>query len=216
MTVMPGKIVRAAEASTHSVQSSELLGARALQTTVVAAFRVRALEDGTEILAKARAEADALLARAEVEAAQVRARVLDDARKQALAELAAETLALENRKATLQDASLDRIADLALLVGERLIGETIEMNPARVRVLAEQALRATQGAEALRVEVHPQDANEVEAFLQALPAIRVQIAHNAELSRGSMLLHTQRGTVDARIHAQLDLLRGTLRSVLRG
>jgi flagellar biosynthesis/type III secretory pathway protein FliH len=215
--IRPAQIIRAADVATHTVQSSELLASRAAESTrVIPAVRVRALEEAERILETARDQAEAILKDAELEASKVHLKRVEQARAQASAELASEILLARTEKEKLQEASLDRIVDLSLLVAERVIGETITHDPARVRGLVLEALNATHGAQQIRIEANADDLAEIAKLVETLQPLRVQIEGSAVLARGSLVLHTNLGTIDARLTTQLELLRATLRGIVRG
>jgi flagellar biosynthesis/type III secretory pathway protein FliH len=221
MTLVRGRIVSAvnAKTETRTVKSVELLAPqpqRTQNTQVLPAFRVRAFAEGNALLLLANAKAEALLAAAQRDIDLQKQAVLERAHAEARAALAAEFLVLSAKQASLLDASLDKLADLALLVAERVIGETLAMDPTKVRGLAEQALRATQGAAEVRIDAHSDDVVEVERLLSELAHVRARVVAAADLSRGSLVLHTNLGTVDARLSVQLELLRTTLRGIVRG
>lgn len=215
--VRKATIVRADATGTLTVVSSDLVPDRAAQTTVtLPAARVRALLEAEAIRAQARADADAIVARALEESAKQRTEALSDARREASAALAHERIALEQMRATWEAASVERLADVALLVAERLIGQAIAIDGAHLRTLTQEALRAAQGAASLRIDAHADDVAEVRAALAALPHLQAEVTADTSLSRGSLVLHMDRGVVDARIDTQLERLRASVRSILRG
>jgi flagellar assembly protein FliH len=217
MSLVRGRVIKAASQQTHIVQSSELLAEPSKEVTrIVPAFRVRALEEGNAILAKAKAEAAALMKQAERDVQGLRERLASEAVEQARASLSAEILAFAERQAGHEEASVDRVVELSLLVAERVLGEAIKVDKSHIRALAQQALAAAQGAEEVRIEAHPDDVPELEQFVRELSHLRANIVLTQELSRGSIVLRTNLGTVDARLVTQLSLLRAALRGIVRG
>jgi flagellar biosynthesis/type III secretory pathway protein FliH len=217
MSLVRGRVIKAHSLQTHTVQSSELLAEPSKEVTrIIPAFRARALEEGNAILAAAKVEAAALLKQAERDVRGLRERLASEALEQARASLSAEILALAERKAGHEEASVDRVVELSLLVAERVLGEAITVDKSRVRALAQQALAAAQGADEVRIEAHPDDVPELEQLVRELPHLRANVVLTQELSRGSIMLRTNLGTVDARLATQLALLRGALRGIVRG
>jgi flagellar assembly protein FliH len=212
MSLVRGRVIKAASLQTHTVQSSELLAEPSKEVTrILPAFRARALEEGNAILAAAKGEAAALLKQAERDVQGLRDRLASEAIEQARASLSAEILALAARKAGHEEASVDRVVELSLLVAERVLGEAIAVDKSHIRALVQQALSAAQGADEVRIEAHPDDVPELEQLVRELPHLRANVVLTQELSRGSIMLRTNLGTVDARLATQLALLRGIVR-----
>jgi flagellar biosynthesis/type III secretory pathway protein FliH len=114
------------------------------------------------------------------------------------------------------ERELDRTIELAVLQAERHVGEAIAVEPARVTAIAAGALRETRGARQLRIEACPGDVAALNDLLAALGEGVASIEENSELSRGSLVVHTELGRVDARLTPQLSRLAEALREVLRG
>jgi flagellar assembly protein FliH len=217
VSIIRGRVIKAASQQTHIVQSSELLAEPSKEVTrIVPAFRVRALEEGNAILAKAKSEAAALMKQAERDVQGLRERLAGESIEQARASLSAEILAFAERQAGQEEASVDRVVELSLLVAERVLGEAIKVDKSHIRALAQQALAAAQGAEEVRIEAHPDDVPELEQMVRELSHLRANVVLTQELSRGSIVLRTNLGTVDARLVTQLSLLRAALRGIVRG
>jgi flagellar assembly protein FliH len=217
VSIIRGRVIKATSQQTHIVQSSELLAEPSKEVTrIVPAFRVRALEEGNAILAKAKSEAAALMKQAERDVQGLRERLAGESIEQARASLSAEILAFAERQAGQEEASVDRVVELSLLVAERVLGEAIKVDKSHIRALAQQALAAAQGAEEVRIEAHPDDVPELEQMVRELSHLRANVVLTQELSRGSIVLRTNLGTVDARLVTQLSLLRAALRGIVRG
>lgn len=214
MTVLRARIVKAAEVE----------GSNAATVTRHAGDGRRAVRIPRDLV-EARAEAEALLTRAREEAA----RLVGDARasaaataeaaareatEQAEARAAARHLALRAHEARAEERSLDRTVELAVLLAERLLGEALEKDPARLGSLARTALTEARGARRVRIEVRPDDVARLHAVLATLGLEGVETVPNDALGAGSLLLDTDVGTVDARLRPQLERLAGALRTAL--
>ena len=68
----------------------------------------------------------------------------------------------------------------------------------------------------MRIEACPDDVAALGELLASLGEGVATIEPSAELSRGSLVVHTELGRVDARLTPQLSRLAEALREVLRG
>ncbi len=183
----------------------------------VAAHAVdRARRIAAEVI-EARAEAGRILQEAHAGAAAVAAsaaeRAAEEARAHETGRLAAVALALAHREDARAARDLDRTIALATLLAERLVGEAIAVEPARIGELAAAALQEARGARRVRIDACPAD-------IEALTAVLGTLGHSAEvhadeaLGRGSLVVHTDLGVVDAKLAPQLDRLASALREAL--
>ena len=162
------------------------------------------------------------LADAHLEARAVTDRALAEAHARARleveAEHAARFLALRQREEKQAELDVDRALELAVLLAERLIGEELELRPDRIATMARTALEEARGARRAVIEVSPLDEPALRTHLErlGLPPASIEIEPNPELSRGSLSLHTDLGTLDARLKPQLERLAAALRDALRG
>ena len=78
-----------------------------------------------------------------------------------MAAVAAKALALAAREADFDERNLDRAVELARLLAERLLGEALAIDPARVAALARAALAEARGARRAVIAAHPDDAAEL-------------------------------------------------------
>lgn len=159
-----------------------------------------------ELEAKERAEAIVRAASAKVEEA---ARA---AREHEIARVAAEIIAQKSR---FEEKLLDQTIALAVLLAERLVGDVLAIEPARIRALATEALAETRGARALRVEACREDVSALEGVLASLDASAFEVVASEELARGSLVVHTELGRIDARLRPQLERLAEALRETLK-
>ena len=170
------------------------------------ALVLRAKERAHDVLAKAHADADAVSATAAREAERAEQ-----------AKVAAAWLALRQREEARADHDLDRSIALAVALAERLIGAALEVDPAKIASLARQALSHTRGARRAVIEAHALDAEALRAHLSTvgLDPAGIDVRENSELARGELCLHTDLGTLDAKLKPQLERLAAALRDVLR-
>jgi flagellar biosynthesis/type III secretory pathway protein FliH len=112
---------------------------------------------------------------------------------------------------------LERTVSLAQLLAERLLGAALSLEPALVADLARQALREARGARRVRIQACEADAvvlNELRAQL-GFPEDAIEIELAPDLGQGSLILSSDVGRSDARIHVQLERLGAVLHDALQ-
>jgi flagellar biosynthesis/type III secretory pathway protein FliH len=177
---------------------------------------VDASAEATRMLAKARADAQALVAAAERRAADLKLRAEAEARAEASAKLAAHALALAAYEAKADERALTRTVELARLLAERLLGASLAVAPEQVVTLARQALAEARGARRLSIVAHPEDAALLSQSLASLGVAvdTVRVVSDAARQRGSLRIETDIGVLDADLAPQLDRLALKLRETL--
>ena len=171
--------------------------------------------EAARIVAEARALAEAIVGEAAAAASSVAEVAAREARETEIARVTAEVIAVRAGAERRAERELDRTLELAVLLAERLIGEAIAVEPARVAALAQGAFKETRGARQMRIEVCPADVAALQEALAALGDGVATLEPSPELARGSLIVHTELGRVDARLTPQLSRLAEALREVLR-
>jgi flagellar biosynthesis/type III secretory pathway protein FliH len=172
------------------------------------------------LLDEARREADAILAHARESAQRVAADAAEEARKEEHAKVASLYLALRVEDERRQARDLDRAIGLARVLAERLLGEALAADPTRIVALARQALAEARGATRAAIEASPLDADALRNHLvnlglaQGLASSALEVKIDPQLSRGSLRVHTNLGTLDVQLTPQLERLAEALRDAL--
>jgi len=165
---------------------------------------------------EAQAAAEALLADARSRATQALETAAREAREGAAAELTARWLALRQAEQAALGRDGDRVIALAVALAERLLGASLALEPSRIGDLARAVFDETRGARRAIIEAHPLDADELKRQLVsgqlALPSVEVR--GDETLARGELRLHTDVGTIDARLSPRFDRLAAALRGAL--
>lgn len=187
--------------------------ARLPQGRVVHASVVGAQAQAAEVLVAARAQAAALLSKAELDAAELRRLACEEGKAEAAAAFSAAWIRLRQEEASKDERDSERIIELARALAERLLGEALQIDPNRIVSLAREALVVARQARAVTVLAHPEDAEVLQRRWGefGLPATVVKIQVAADRPRGSLLLRTDLGIIDADIALQLDRLILALR-----
>ena len=175
-----------------------------------------AAERAAGLLAVAEQRATQIVAQAERAAAELHLRAEAEARADAAAKVAAYAIALRHHEARADERALDRSVELARLLAESLLGESLRVAPEQVQALAKQALAEARGARRIRLVAHPDDASILEQVLPALglDASTAQVRADSSRARGNLRIETELGVLDAELAPQLERLALKLRESL--
>jgi flagellar biosynthesis/type III secretory pathway protein FliH len=176
---------------------------------------VDAHADAAAIMAAAEERARELVLGARAALATEREAALTEARAEGAAALAEHALRLAALEESAEQRGLDRVVELARVLAERLLGESLALDPTRVVALAQQALKEARGARQITLVAHPDDAAELERALGAGSLEHVTcVLADASQGRGSLRLESEIGTLDADLAPQLTRLARRLREAL--
>jgi flagellar biosynthesis/type III secretory pathway protein FliH len=208
--VLKGEAVRGARPLVLLPVVSEKARRRIAKEAVDASALAKRLVDD------ARREAQAILEGARAEAARDAADTVREARESEVAKLAAMFLALRVEDERRAERDLDRAVGLARVLAERLLGEALLADPARVVALARQALLEARGASRAVIEASPLDAETLRSHVVDIGVAEgaLEIKIDPSLSRGSLRVHTNLGSLDAQLTPQLERLAKALRDAL--
>lgn len=166
------------------------------------------IEHATARVASAREEAEALVDEARREAARIR----DDARAEGHADARREVAEL------LIAAQLDRrravfeaertIVGLVAEVAQRVLHGVLDDAPERIVPMVRAQLDRVRRARRITLRVCPLDTPALRG-LNAVDAA-LELVEDASLTRGSVVVETDLGTIDARVEVQLDALQRAL------
>jgi len=177
---------------------------------------LEAAERAQALITAAQARAAQLVKEAEQAAAELRLRAETEARAEAASKIAAHALALHQHEARADERALDRSVELARLLAERLLGESLRVAPEQVVALARAALSEARGARRITLVAHPEDAKLLEFSLPELGLSQalVSVRSDAARRRGNLRIETEIGVLDAELSPQLDRLSLKLRESL--
>lgn len=106
---------------------------------------------------------------------------------------------------------------LAVAIARRVIRRELTIDPQAVTGLVKAALEQLSAGERIRVRVHPADEAAVRSCLAAAGReTSVEVAGDAALERGSAILETDRGNLDASAETQLAEIERGLTDRFRG
>lgn len=206
MTIARARIVKAS-VSDADVTRPAPVPSREARGRRIAREVVAARDEAERVVREAREEAARILGAVREEAAR-------EAREAQTARLAAAFLELERRAEQRAEQDLDRAIEVATLLAERLVGEGLKLEPARIAGLAASALAETRGARRVRIDACPEDVEPLQRAL-AEAGHHAEVQPSGELARGSLVVHTDLGSIDARVRPQLARLAAALREAMR-
>lgn len=213
MTLTRGRVIRRADVTTAlsppaSGRLATTVKAAAGEAATGAARGARRVAR-SELLAKEQARATV---EERAAAAEAQARAAEEAR------WVAHFLKLHVETEARAEADLDRAVNLAVILAQRLLGETLTLTPERIVDLARQALVEARGARRIVLRAHPEDAALLGEHLATLapPAGTLTVEEDATLTRGELTLETDVGTLHGKLRPRLARLAVALRDALRG
>jgi flagellar assembly protein FliH len=209
------RVVRAADATRAKPLFNA--GPSRTQWRRIAREEIEAGLRAEKILHEARTEADSWLSQARTEAEKAAAIAESDAREQAQVDLAARWLALRNEEHHRLEGDAQRVIALAVALSERLLGAVLALDPARIAGLARTVIAEARGARRAVMDAHPEDAAALREHLSlaGLDVQTVEVRDDAALARGELRLHTDVGTIDARLAPRFERLAAALRDALK-
>jgi flagellar biosynthesis/type III secretory pathway protein FliH len=214
MTLTRGRIVRAGEAGARVAKRAGAAGAPpSPQGRVMKKPAVDARAEARRILAEAERQAERVLDQAGRAAGEIKAAAERAGRDEGAHRFAAALLRLRAEQAERDRRDLVRAVDLARAMAERLIGESLALDPSRITAIAKQALSTVRRVRSVAIFAHPDDASALERDIErlGLEGAAVEIHADEARPRGSLLLRTDLGTLDADLSLQLDRLAAALR-----
>jgi flagellar biosynthesis/type III secretory pathway protein FliH len=210
------RILPRAEVSPASVRALPRSSPSANPPRSVRRAVLDAEEQGRAIIAEARRQAELIQIRAQQAADDIRLQAEARARAEALALVVSQAVQFAKRETQRSRSSLDQAIDLATLLAERLLGQQLNLEPACVASLAQQALREAAGARRVTIVANPDDAAQLRATLT--PASTelddVQIKEDPSLPTGHLRVETELGVIEAELKGQLRRLAAQLRKLL--
>ena len=184
----------------------------------IASEEAAAHDEAARIVRDANVRADDLLARARAAASEVASTAASEARAKADAETAARWIALRAAEARRFDRDAEPVVVIAVALAERLLGAALDLDPARIVPMARAVLEEARGARRAVIDAHPLDAAALRELLttEGLDLQSVEVRDDsAALARGDLRLHTEMGTIDARLAPRFEQLATALRDALR-
>jgi type III secretion protein L len=204
------RVIKTNDAAAGAVQALFEREPRVLKARVV-----NQLEALDEVVGRAQQEADRLVREAEAEAEQIRA----EARERGEAEAQKTSLEMLGEAQKVYDNAIrgaeSDLLDMAFRLAERIIGTALEFEPELVQALVRDVVKRARGRRRVVAYVHPSDASTLmsirDELVELLGGAKLSIEADESLARGSCVLRTDAGDVDARLGTRLEAIRRSIR-----
>jgi flagellar assembly protein FliH len=172
--------------------------------------------DAERLVEDARAQAQTILEDARAKAAGAAEATVESAREEAHTRLVAQWLALRQAEHRGPEQERERVVAMAVVLAERLLVASLELDPTRIGRLAEAVIAEAGGARRAVIDAHPLDAGPLQTQLDVtgLDMQSIEVREDATLARGELRLHTDVGIIDARLAPRFDRLSAALRDAL--
>ncbi|MBN2056993.1 hypothetical protein JW905_18850 [bacterium] len=176
-----------------------------------------AREEAARIVARAQAEAAAILGAAAAELESMRRKGYEEGYRRAIDEsLQLLTSAKRIRTAYREEHARD-IIRIALKAAGKIIGREIKQQPSTTASIVEQVLAAARSREQITVLVNPRD---LEQVITARPRLIAMVGRAREFTirgdvavkRGGCIIETELGAINGELESQLNRLEETLTS----
>jgi type III secretion system HrpE/YscL family protein len=159
--------------------------------------------------------ARAIVARAQEQAEALMSDAVAQGRAQGRAELAAQLLQLAADRERMLAAIEPQAIEVAMLAAGRVIGQELSSRPELIAQMVAPLLERVRRAKSVVLRVHPDDRAALEPCLASLRdrselSAALQIETDPQLSRGSIIVVSELGSLDARVETQLDALSRAL------
>ncbi|MGC8793107.1 MAG: FliH/SctL family protein [Bryobacteraceae bacterium] len=121
----------------------------------------------------------------------------------------------QSRRRLRREAEQD-VVQLAIAIARRILHRELHVDPEALLGIVKAALERLEGREVDCVRVNPADADLIRGWLEQAGLKQVRLIPDPQLGRGSLLLETAQGTLDASVETQLEEIRYGLLDRLRG
>lgn len=118
-------------------------------------------------------------------------------------------------RARLRSEAERDLVRLALAVARRILGRELSIDPDAIHGLVLGALDKVKSQEISRVRVHPAQEEAVRACLREMVTSAVEVIADPACDPGTVILETERGSLDASVESQLQEIERGLADRLR-
>lgn len=123
---------------------------------------------------------------------------------------------LIHQQQLVQQQAEQSLITLSVAIAERLVRQTIRQKPQITQQLIRETLQLTGRSEQLELQLHPEDAAlltdaaNTAVWQQVIGSRQVRVVPNAEISRGSCIVRSPQGMIDASWETQLQRITSEL------
>ncbi len=119
-----------------------------------------------------------------------------------------------NSRAIFYDEFNTKVATLAMAVAQKVIYDKIEIDDTFILDIVNNAIRSSGNDDELLIQVNPDDKKILEKHLPAIKKDyfdkKIKLEEHADIDKGSCIIATESGDIDARIDKQLEILQKSL------
>lgn len=171
---------------------------------------------GERVVQDAHTQAQAILAEARQQATAAVAAAERDARTKADVELTSRWVALRQAEGRRMGSDTERVVSIAVMLAERLVGATLQVDPTMIGSLANVVIAEARGVRRAVIHAHPTDAEQLRGQLAiaGVDQASFSVESDDSMERGSLRLQTDIGVIDAQLRGRLDRLSVALRDAL--
>ncbi len=164
-------------------------------------------------------EAELRAAQISKQASQEREEMLATAQEegyqQGLAQVTEILLQARTEAAEIIAASESELVRLSLVIAEKIIGRSLEIDQHSILAIVAQAVENVRQQREIVLRIHPEDAKIIrekrKELLDMLGRIKdIAIKEDGDVARGGCIIETESGTIDASLEAQLAMLQQRL------
>lgn len=167
-----------------------------------------ALAEAQSIIDSAKERAAELIAEAQRTHQQAREQGYQEGFEQGLNEATEQSIRLIEESTAVADKLAEEAAKLAVAISGSVINEQIKLEPSLIKNIALTAIQESVIGDTVTVVVNPEDEKALKSSLGQLKQIAggagIAIETDSSFSRGSCLVRTDFGEIDARIEALLE------------
>ncbi len=123
--------------------------------------------------------------------------------------LLAAAAALSDQRRRLRRECEEDCVKLSIVIARRVLRRELSVDPEAVLGIVKAALTRIEGREVERIRVHPDDAELIRRYIEGAAGRQVEVAAEPNLERGTCIIETARGALDASVETQLaEIQRG--------
>ncbi len=119
-----------------------------------------------------------------------------------------------NSRAIFYDEFNTKVATLAMAVAQKVIYDKIEIDDTFILNIVNNAIHSSGNDDELLIQVNPEDKKILEKYLPAIKKDyfdkKIKLEEHADIDKGSCIIATESGDIDARIDKQLEILQKSL------
>lgn len=168
-----------------------------------------------EIIQEAERKAAQINEQASLEREEAMESAQEEGYQNGLAQASEILLQAREEAAEIIAASESELIRLSLVIAEKIIGRSLEIDQHSILAIVAQAVENVRQQREIVLRIHPEDAKIIREnrreLLDMLGRIKdIAIKEDGEVTRGGCIIETESGTIDASLDAQLAMLKQRL------